>query len=50
MLCIVLGGTAGYVVMLFGGSQDASMLATFFGAILPLLWQARRNRVRSDDP
>jgi len=50
LLSILLGAGAGFAVHAYGGSQTASMLATFFGAIFPLLWQARRNRRRRGDP
>lgn len=49
LLSILLGGAAGFAVHVYGGSQTASMLATFFAAISPLLWQARRNRMRTED-
>jgi disulfide bond formation protein DsbB len=44
LLSVILGGGAGFVVHANGGSQNASMAATFGGAILPLMWRARRQR------
>lgn len=49
LLILVLGGVAGFVVLAAGGSQESSMMATFFGAIAPLLWLARKNRIRKDE-
>jgi len=49
LLCVILGGAAGFGVLAYGGSQDASMVATFCAAIAPILWQARRNRTRDKD-
>jgi len=49
LLCILLGGAAGFLVLMAGGSRNASMLATFFAALAPLLWLARRNRVHRED-
>jgi len=50
LLSLLLGGAAGFAVLKLGGSQTDSMLATFFGAITPLLWLARKNRIRRADP
>jgi len=44
LLSVVLGGGAGFGVLAYGGSSNASMAATFVGAILPVLWLARQNR------
>lgn len=44
LLSILLGGGAGFGVLAYGGSSDASMTATFVGAMLPILWLARQNR------
>jgi len=49
LLSVLLGGAAGFAVLKLGGSQNDSMLATFFGAIAPLLWLARKNRIRRED-
>lgn len=49
LLIIVLSGVAGFVVLAAGGSQESSMMATFFGAIAPLMWLARKNRIRKDE-
>jgi hypothetical protein len=45
LLSALLGGAGGFGVLAYGGSQELSMLATFFGAILPVLWLARQNRI-----
>ena len=44
LLSVLLGGGGGFLVLRLGGSQELSMLATFFGAIAPLMWAARRKR------
>ena len=49
VLCALLGGAAGFAALAYGGSQSDSMLATFFAAIVPLLWQARKNRIGKED-
>jgi hypothetical protein len=49
LLSALLGGVAGFAVLKLGGSQNDSMLATFFSAIAPLLWLARKNRFRRED-
>lgn len=41
-LAVLLGGAAGFGVLAYGGSRNASMAATFFGALLPVLWYGRR--------
>lgn len=43
-LSLLLGSVAGLGADAAGASQTWSMLATFAGAIAPLLWWARRNR------
>jgi hypothetical protein len=50
LLSVLLGGAAGFAALKLGGSQNDSMLATFFGAIAPLLWLARKNPIRDEDP
>lgn len=47
VMCVLLGGGGGLAVAAAGGSQTWSMLATFVGAIVPLMWWARRNRPRN---
>lgn len=49
LLSVLLGGAAGFGTVALGGSSDLSMAATFGGAILPVLWFARRNRVAAGD-
>jgi hypothetical protein len=49
LLILVLGRVDGFVVLAAGGSQESSMMATFFGAIAPLMWLARKNRIRKDE-
>lgn len=44
LFCLLLGGGAGFAVLRYGGSNDLSMAATFVGALIPLLWQAWKNR------
>jgi hypothetical protein len=46
LLSVLLGGGAGFGVLAYGGSPNLSMSATFLGAIVPLLWLARQNRIR----
>jgi hypothetical protein len=46
LLAVVLGGGAGYWVLDTGGSADLSMAATFLGAIAPILWHVRKDRIR----
>lgn len=50
LLAVVLGGGAGFGVSAYGGSPELSMAATFFGAMIPVLWLARQDRVRRDEP
>ncbi len=50
VLSIVLGGSAGIAVLYAGGSQTLSMLATFFAALGPVMWWARRNRIEPKEP
>lgn len=45
LLSILLGGAGGFGVLAYGGSKELSMLATFLGAILPVLWLARQDRI-----
>ena len=44
LLSVLLGGGGGFLVLRLGGTQELSMLATFMGAITPLLWVAHRKR------
>ena len=46
LLSVLLGGAGGFGVLAYGGSPGLSMLATFLGAILPVMWLARQDRVR----
>ena len=48
LLSVLLGAAAGYFVLDVSGSVDLSMTATFMGAIVPILWHARQNRVRRE--
>ena len=45
LLCSVLGGAAGFVVLAYGGSANESMAATFLAALVPVLWYNRQNRL-----
>ena len=45
LLSVILGGSAGLLVHANGGSENVSMAATFGGAILPVMWRARRQRM-----
>lgn len=49
LLSLLIGGGAGFAVIAYGGSANLSMLATFFGALAPWLWYARKNRLRRED-
>ena len=44
LLCAVLGAAAGFAAVAAGASSEMSMAATFLGAMVPLMWQARRSR------
>lgn len=45
ILAALMGGVGGYVVALELGPGTISMLVTFFGALLPVLWYLRdRNK------
>lgn len=44
LLSVLLGGGAGFGVLAYGGSSELSMAATFFGALIPVLWLVRHNR------
>ena len=46
ILAIVLGGGAGYLVVRSVGPGTLSMVATFFGALLPVMWYVRDKRNR----
>lgn len=41
LLAIAMGGGGGYLVAKSVGPGNLSMLATFFGALLPVLWYVR---------
>lgn len=47
LLSLLLGGGGGFAVLAAGGSQDLSMIATFCGAIVPLMWFNRHRRARN---
>ncbi|MDJ0738093.1 MAG: hypothetical protein QNJ91_00130 [Gammaproteobacteria bacterium] len=44
VLSVMLGAASGFSVLALGGTRELSMAATFGGAIVPLLWHARRSR------
>ncbi len=46
LLSVVLGSVAGFAVIKGGGSTDLSMVATFFGALAPVVWHVRRQRAK----
>ena len=46
VLAALLGGGGGYLVSYLGAGKQLSMLATFAGAIVPLMWYARKTRSR----
>lgn len=46
ILAIILGGGAGYLVTRWVGTGNLSMLATFFGALLPVMWYVRDKKSR----
>jgi len=41
ILAIVMGGGGGYLVAQSVGPGNLSMLATFFGALVPVMWYVR---------
>ncbi len=45
----LLGSGGGLGVHLLGAGREVSMLATFLGALLPVLWYQRRTRADSGD-
>ena len=45
-LAAVLGGGGGYMVAQAVGPGSLSMLATFFGALLPVMWYVRDRKSR----
>ncbi len=42
LLSVLLGAGSGFLALRYGASTELSMLATFVGAIAPLMWAARR--------
>lgn len=44
VMCAGLGAGAGLGADALGASRELSMAATFFAAMAPLLWWARRSR------
>lgn len=49
LLSVLLGAGSGFLVLRYGASTELSMLATFLGAIAPLMWVARRSRLGDED-
>ena len=49
LLSVLLGGSAGFAVLAYGGSRDASMVATFVAAMVPILVSSRHNREQTKD-
>ncbi len=43
-LSALLGGVGGYATAMRFGPGNLSMLVTFFGALLPVLWYVRERR------
>lgn len=46
LFALILGGVAGAASLHYGADKNMSMLATFTGAFLPILFYARKNRKR----
>jgi len=44
LLSALLGGVGGYATAMQFGPGGLSMLVTFFGALLPVLWYVRDRR------
>ncbi len=44
LLSALLGGGGGYAAAMHFGPGGLSMLVTFFGALLPVLWYVRDRR------
>jgi disulfide bond formation protein DsbB len=44
LVSVILGGGAGLLADALGAGAHLSMATTFFGAIVPVVWQARRQR------
>ena len=49
LLALLLGGGGGLLAIWLGASQEVSMLVTFAGGIVPLMWLARQNRISDRD-
>ena len=49
LLSVALGGGGGFLALRYGAGTELSMLATFMGAIAPLMWAARRRRQGDED-
>lgn len=47
LLSVLLGAGAGLGVHYIGASENVSMAATFGGAIVPIMWRARRRRINT---
>ena len=41
LLAALLGGGAGWLAIMLGAGRELSMFATFIGAMLPVMWNAR---------
>ena len=46
LMTLLMGGGAGWLALWLGAGQQVSMLATFFGAMLPIMSYARQTRPR----
>lgn len=44
VVAVILGGGAGYWAAISGAGSEVSMLVTFFGALLPVMWFMRKKR------
>jgi hypothetical protein len=49
LAAVLLGLGGGLGAHTLGAGSEASMLATFAGAILPVLWYQRRSRAEKGD-
>jgi disulfide bond formation protein DsbB len=46
LVSVILGSGAGLLADALGAATHLSMATTFFAAMVPILWQARRQRRR----
>jgi disulfide bond formation protein DsbB len=44
VFAILLGGGAGYWAAVSGAGMQLSMLVTFFGAMLPVMWYVKKKQ------